>query len=174
MTVGPVQPERRGNTNQARSSKPENRPAATARQRGEKNPEIRSPRPNHPSKATQQCAFRISDFGFLSVFEPRFSDFPPFHSAKNTWKFKWSCMMDDSCDDLPASERSSAWLERVVWVHEVAGSNPVAPTILFSRPVVQFIHRVVHNFPSPRTLANILFPEQKNTETADRPHRAKF
>src|SRR6266568_3872509 len=27
------------------------------------------------------------------------------------------------------SERSSAWLERVVWVHEVAGSNPVAPTI---------------------------------------------
>ena len=28
------------------------------------------------------------------------------------------------------SERSSAWLERVVWVHEVAGSNPVAPTIL--------------------------------------------
>ena len=29
-------------------------------------------------------------------------------------------------------ERSSAWLERVVWVHEVAGSNPVAPTIYFS------------------------------------------
>jgi hypothetical protein len=28
----------------------------------------------------------------------------------------------------PAPERSSAWLERVVWVHEVAGSNPVAPT----------------------------------------------
>ena len=28
----------------------------------------------------------------------------------------------------PGSERSSAWLERVVWVHEVAGSNPVAPT----------------------------------------------
>jgi hypothetical protein len=27
------------------------------------------------------------------------------------------------------SECSSAWLERVVWVHEVAGSNPVAPTI---------------------------------------------
>jgi hypothetical protein len=31
----------------------------------------------------------------------------------------------------PLSERSSAWLERVVWVHEVAGSNPVAPTIDF-------------------------------------------
>ena len=31
----------------------------------------------------------------------------------------------------PLSERSSAWLERVVWVHEVAGSNPVAPTIFF-------------------------------------------
>ena len=30
------------------------------------------------------------------------------------------------------SERSSAWLERVVWVHEVAGSNPVAPTIFLS------------------------------------------
>ena len=38
--------------------------------------------------------------------------------------------MADSCDDLRASERSSAWLERVVWVHEVAGSNPVAPTMI--------------------------------------------
>lgn len=25
--------------------------------------------------------------------------------------------------------RSSAWLERMVWDHEVAGSNPVAPTV---------------------------------------------
>ena len=31
---------------------------------------------------------------------------------------------------LLASERSSAWLERQLWELDVAGSNPVAPTIL--------------------------------------------
>src|SRR5262249_2694741 len=30
------------------------------------------------------------------------------------------------------SGRSSAWLERVVWDHDVAGSNPVAPTIFLT------------------------------------------
>jgi hypothetical protein len=30
---------------------------------------------------------------------------------------------------LLASERSSAWLERQLWELDVAGSNPVAPTI---------------------------------------------
>src|SRR5262249_38734144 len=30
------------------------------------------------------------------------------------------------------SGRSSAWLERVVWDHDVAGSNPVAPTIFLA------------------------------------------
>jgi hypothetical protein len=34
-------------------------------------------------------------------------------------------------EEIPRSGRSgcsSAWLERVVWDHEVAGSNPVTPT----------------------------------------------
>ena len=33
-----------------------------------------------------------------------------------------------------ASGRSSVWLERLHGVQEVAGSNPVAPTILKKRP----------------------------------------
>ncbi len=35
---------------------------------------------------------------------------------------------------LTISGRSSAWLERMVWDHEVEGSNPFAPTILKNGP----------------------------------------
>jgi hypothetical protein len=43
------------------------------------------------------------------------------------------------------SERSSAWLERQLWELDVAGSNPVAPTILILRSSlrVDVIHCMV-------------------------------
>jgi hypothetical protein len=38
------------------------------------------------------------------------------------------------------SERSSAWLEHLLWEQDVAGSNPVAPTIFFSERKLQWIN----------------------------------
>jgi hypothetical protein len=38
-------------------------------------------------------------------------------------------MGGDLWDDDGGAERSSAWLEHLVWDQDVAGSNPVVPTI---------------------------------------------
>jgi hypothetical protein len=38
------------------------------------------------------------------------------------------------CDMMAWSERSSAWLEHLLWEQDVAGSNPVAPTIFQGKP----------------------------------------
>src|SRR2546427_5929611 len=46
-----------------------------------------------------------------------------------------------------SSERSSAWLEHLVWDQDVAGSNPVAPTILLSWSYGYAHHAISH---SPR------------------------
>src|SRR2546426_6749037 len=65
------------------------------------------------------------------------------------------------CD---TSERSSAWLEHLVWDQDVAGSNPVAPTtFLFRTEAVPLIHRRFDNRPCPaHSLDN---PMQISTET---------
>jgi hypothetical protein len=86
---------------------------------------------------------------------------------------EWSCTVAVSCNDWTASERSSAWLERVVWVHEVAGSNPVAPTIFIPLRCSPSFARRSH-FSSIQALANILFHGQKEPEKADRTQRVEF
>jgi hypothetical protein len=54
---------------QIRRPNPEGRPAALARQRGEKKSESRKP------KNDERTSVRISAFGFLSGFGPRISGF---------------------------------------------------------------------------------------------------
>ena len=45
------------------------------------------------------------------------------------------------CPLAVGSERSSAWLEHLLWEQDVAGSNPVAPTILFSKENAEQLKR---------------------------------
>jgi hypothetical protein len=66
---------------------------------------------------------------------------------------------------LNASERSSAWLERVVWVHEVAGSNPVAPTILFHPPISNSPQLVQDLFTIFRAGENFIAWAKENRKT---------
>src|SRR5476651_1928619 len=77
------------------------------------------------------------------------------------------CAPANSWDDLQVTERSSARLERVVWVHEVAGSNPVAPTIFLSairlQNSLQIIHGVIRNHRAGSRLVKISSRGQKRT-----------
>ena len=84
------------------------------------------------------------------------------------WQSKWSCMAADSCDDGHASERSSAWLEHLLWEQDVAGSNPVAPTISISPCWSNLFTGLFTDSSSTRTLAKILLPEQKVTGISNR------
>src|SRR5689334_6183232 len=69
---------------------PEARPAATARQRGERKAEIRRPKPIQAARwitwrraVNWNKSFRASDFGFLSDFGLRASDFAWKHSLRS-------------------------------------------------------------------------------------------
>jgi hypothetical protein len=62
------------------------------------------------------------------------------------------------------SERSSAWLERVVWVHEVAGSNPVAPTIFFPPPDYKILYSLFTDLFTVSAMVKISSHGQKGTE----------
>ncbi len=46
------------------------------------------------------------------------------------------------CEEVDRTGRSSAWLERLLWEQEVAGSNPVVPTQLDFEPFGEFVKRL--------------------------------
>ncbi len=71
------------------------------------------------------------------------------------WLLSLSCFETQVWDiRASASERSSAWLEHLVWDQDVAGSNPVAPTSFSKEPV-----KLIGNAPSPHLIAPSVLAE---------------
>ena len=56
---------------------------------------------------------------------------------------------------------SSAWLERLVWDQEVAGSNPVTPTIFRKKPFGEYVEGLshFHEFCSCRSIRKCVLPQ---------------
>ena len=67
------------------------------------------------------------------------------------------------------SERSSAWLEHLVWDQDVAGSNPVAPTILLicNGVAVLLVHTIGNNKNRPPRKSSASERQQERDQVLD-------
>ena len=68
----------------------------------------------------------------------------PFHPTGIKLQYQIAKSARSDCNDTLAnigSERSSAWLEHLLWEQDVAGSNPVAPTT-FLREIMRKVDLV--------------------------------